>query len=992
MAGKRLVAGAGLIGLHALLHATLIALPAYAWLQSPSLLATLGLAAAIALAILMPWRLWPSLALVLAGHTGETGTDRSVRSHLDRALRGARVLTQTHDVFLTRAVPGLCIHSLLLLLPIAVLWAPAGAWLPRAIGALVALALAGLGYRYLLTSGEALWQRRSAPPEVGDPIAAADAPIPANALLRSAAMRDALRAGAVDRALAILAAGVDPTVPALPDEIDQRDALTIAATLNDSRPLRAMIAAGADVNHRCHDVTPLLAATRDSYYGRAETVLTLLANGADLRALDNAGQTALHHAALSAEPSVAAILLDAGAPIDAIDTEGHTPLSRACTVANASVIALLIERRASIDAGSIPVLSAAAGGPIDDTDVIARLLRAKAAVDAVDGDGRTALHHAVMAGHAAIAGALIAAGAQPNAPDNDGRTPFHLACIHFDADAPIVAMLRSAGADAGAPDATGVTPADLLAEGRRVPGIEQDTIAPEEDIDTLLAAGRQAAVQTWLRRASPRQRADMAIAAAKQGMARSIADALSTPLSGDAVSSDGRPLVDAAIECWPASASLLAALPGAGVSIAGGARLAQLLAAPGGDNEAKETIALAWLDAGADPFAGSGDDGNVLRQAVVLGMERLVLRLLERGIDPSLGDRNGLTALHIALRHADEMALRLVLCLLRFGADPEAATCSGETPLGLALDTDRARLVDWLRWRNWRMPRRKLAPHDLVAAAQAGDTTAVRRLLALGLPIDSRDHQGCTALIHAAGSGDRALLDELITRGADIAAAATSGSTALAAALMRGHIDIVERLLEQGAKVDQRFANEATGLIVAAACGSLSGIDTLIVAGADLHAVDAAGNTALHAAAGHAFGSADGVVARALLLNLISAGADIDAVNGAGLTPLHVACGAAAATRANSVGIDAALDVLLSRTHRVGDIDGGGCAPLHYAAAHGQLGAVRRLLARGGDPMRRDHGGWRAEDYAQRYGYTEVAQALRPSEPPLSAALPLRPG
>jgi len=260
------------------------------------------------------------------------------------------------------------------------------------------------------------------------------------------------------------------------------------------------------------------------------------------------------------------------------------------------------------------------------------------------------------------------------------------------------------------------------------------------------------------------------------------------------------------------------------------------------------------------------------------------------------------------------------------------------------------------------------------------------------LPINGRDHQGCTALIHAAGNGEHALLDELITHGADIGASARSGSTALAAALMRGHIDIVGRLLEQGARVDQRFANDATGLIVAAACGSLSGIDTLIVAGADLHAVDGAGNSALHAAAGHAFGSADGMRSRSLLMNLISAGADIDAVNGEGLTPLHVACGAATVARANGIGIEAALDVLLSRTHRVGDIDARGCSPLHYAAAHGQLGAVRRLLSRGADPTRRDHGGWRAEDYAQRYGYTEVAQALRPDEPSMPAALPLRPG
>src|SRR5690606_28725403 len=114
--------------------------------------------------------------------------------------------------------------------------------------------------------------RSLAEPATNEPV---EEPIPANALLRSAALRAALRAGSVERALAILDAGVDPMAPALPDELDQRNALTIAATLNDSRPMRAMIAAGADVNHRSHGITPLLAAPRDSYYGRAETVLVL---------------------------------------------------------------------------------------------------------------------------------------------------------------------------------------------------------------------------------------------------------------------------------------------------------------------------------------------------------------------------------------------------------------------------------------------------------------------------------------------------------------------------------------------------------------------------------------------------------------------------------------------------------------------------------------------------------------------------------------------
>src|SRR5690606_30763234 len=110
--------------------------------------------------------------------------------------------------------------------------------------------------------------------------------IPTHPVLRAAALRASLRSGEIDAALAILEAGVDPCSLALPDETDQRDALHIAATLNDSRPLRAMIAAGVDINHRCAGLTPLLLATRDSYYGRPEIVMALIANGADIHVRD----------------------------------------------------------------------------------------------------------------------------------------------------------------------------------------------------------------------------------------------------------------------------------------------------------------------------------------------------------------------------------------------------------------------------------------------------------------------------------------------------------------------------------------------------------------------------------------------------------------------------------------------------------------------------------------------------------------------------------
>uniref|UniRef100_A0A8C3YP17 Ankyrin repeat and SOCS box protein 10 n=1 Tax=Catagonus wagneri TaxID=51154 RepID=A0A8C3YP17_9CETA len=59
------------------------------------------------------------------------------------------------------------------------------------------------------------------------------------------------------------------------------------------------------------------------------------------------------------------------------------------------------------------------------TEVLRLLLRRRARPDSAPG-GRTALHEACAAGHAACVHVLLVAGADPNIPDQDGKRPLHL--------------------------------------------------------------------------------------------------------------------------------------------------------------------------------------------------------------------------------------------------------------------------------------------------------------------------------------------------------------------------------------------------------------------------------------------------------------------------------------------------------------------------------------------------------------------------------------
>lgn len=78
------------------------------------------------------------------------------------------------------------------------------------------------------------------------------------------------------------------------------------------------------------------------------------------------------------------------------------------------------------------------------------LLAARATVDAVDGDGRSALHGAARWDHPPLLAALLAAGAAADAVDAATQTPLDVA-RSAGADAAVAVLrARSAGADGAA--------------------------------------------------------------------------------------------------------------------------------------------------------------------------------------------------------------------------------------------------------------------------------------------------------------------------------------------------------------------------------------------------------------------------------------------------------------------------------------------------------------------------------------------------------------
>lgn len=1009
--------------------ALLVAWPLAALRQSASLGAALGLSAVAGLCVIGLWRLWP---LWHAAERDGGALPRHWRALGDHdsstwpGLAAALCITAILAVALLLAWPQLLGAQARWILAIvaAATW-PALHWALQRVDAPAALPL-----QIVEMPGAGAAHDDGAHDGHGDP---------------DTALYAAARGGRVDQALALIDHGADSHALPKPDDRDQRALPVLAAVLPDLRLLRALIAHGIDLNAAHAGMTPLLAATRDSWHGRPDAVMTLLANGADPRVADGDGNTPLHHAARSSDPGVAALLRDAAAELDVRNHDGVTPLGIACAAGNWRLAKFLLERGAKPEpVDGTPALLAAAGGDEDDVAGVQLLLKHKAKVDARDARGRSALHEAAFAGHTDVLAVLLDAQADARARDDQARTPMldaarggRLAAFEALAPRSELAAQDADGRNAVALACLAETPSPALL--RRLlelgvaPGVADGD--GKRAIDHAAAAGRwtlvsaldpayplPASVAHDAGELPPPDRTPLAllheglrgdrydeleplvklVTPAELGSLLFDDEAPPSPLRIDwlldhdadaqARDDDGDTIFLSLLSKGPDAVPALQVLLAREIAPEGDGALARFLEACARDEQAGralEQVAIDLLDRGADPLGASPAGDPPLSLAVRLGWMRMLERLIDAGVDLDARDGHGMTALHLCAALAREPALKR---LVKSGASPDVRAADGQTPLGVALSGGRRDLADWLDWRGWPLPGRALQPDDLPAAAMAGDVDAVRRLLDLGFEVDAPDAQGCTALLRAAGGGHREVLELLLARGADAKASAHTGATPLSAAVSMRQGAIVERLIAAGAGLEQRLPGDVTVLMLAAALGLPDLCARLLTAGANVQAADAQGLTPLHCAALFGFTSRDRSRLLALFDTLLLAGAEADAQAAAGVTPMLLLLGARAepGTACDEDVVLAGLDRLLDEETALEAQDPRGFGPLHLAALHGQLRITRHLLRAGCDPDLRDALNRTPREIAVMRGFVDVAAEFAPVQGGVSMARFLR--
>jgi uncharacterized protein len=299
-------------------------------------------------------------------------------------------------------------------------------------------------------------------------------------------------------------------------------------------------------------------------------------------------------------------------------------------------------------------------------------------------------------------------------------------------------------------------------------------------------------------------------------------------------------------------------------------------------------VVAALLEGGADVHARTRarsemvmlDRGPIRNNSQVTGFVKTADKV------GTLIETGGTTALLFAAESGDSESAKL---LVAAGAEINEAAADGNSPVVLATFSGQGTLARWLLDAGADPNAGGAGYTALHAAVLRSDLETVKALLAHGAnpntrltkgsPVKRNGSQwalsnalkGATPLLLAAAYLETDIMKVLLANGADPAIGLAGGTTPLLAAA-GVDVEVESRPTEQGRRGEARPENRAVPTV-----------QLLLDAAVDVNAVNEAGDTALHGAAGKGFAD--------VIQLLADKGAKLDAKNQNGKTPLALASG-----------------------------------------------------------------------------------------------------
>ncbi|RYP13074.1 hypothetical protein DL767_010947 [Monosporascus sp. MG133] len=535
---------------------------------------------------------------------------------------------------------------------------------------------------------------------------------------------------------------------------------------------------------------------------------------------------------------------------------------------------------------------------IDTEDAVLRALLSKMGAEeknAVNEEGRSAVHIAVHWGSVNVLKVLLEAGVDPSIKNKRSRTPLHDACWSGKDD--IVRILLDHaiqhGADLNIQDEDGCTPLDdachagwestvtmlLDSEAVNINCVDSSGYTP---LITAARYGHGAIIERLLKKdPNISQKANdgctALMIAARYGHEAIFEHLLKKDPNINQQDNDG----------W--TALIYATRYG------------------------HEAIVERLLKKDPNISQKNNDGYTALMIAARYGHEAIVEHLLEKDANINEQDKDGWTALIYAARFGHET---IVEHLLKKDANINQQDNDGWTPLKCAAWHGHESIIEHLLEKNANINQQDNDGYTaLMSAIRGGNEAIVERLLKKDPSINQQNNDGYTALMIAAVYGHEAIVERLLKNDPYINQQHNDGLTALIYATRFGHEATVEHLLKKDPNINQKTNDGYTALMIAAQFGHEAIVEHLLKKNPNINQQDNYGWTALMRSSwrGH----------RTILEKLLNEDADVDISDHGKHTALF---------KASQQGYADIVDLLLKKSKPKITVDDEGRTALHMAS------------------------------------------------------------